>query len=159
MTVTVRDAATVMLIRDARDEADRPAIEVCMLRRNLASEFVAGAYVFPGGSVDPDDRGPMAEALCRGRTDAEASALLGVESGGLAFWVAALRSASRRPGCSSPNATRTPSGATAPCSTPATGWWRGASRPIAALSTTRAPGCSTSAARRVWCWRPTRCTM
>ena len=91
MTVTVRDAATVMLIRDARDEADRPAIEVCMLRRNLASEFVAGAYVFPGGSVDPDDRGPMAEALCRGRTDAEASALLGVESGGLAFWVAALR--------------------------------------------------------------------
>lgn len=62
-----------------------------MLRRNLASEFVAGAYVFPGGSVDPDDRGPAAEALCRGRTDAEASAILGVDSGGLAFWVAALR--------------------------------------------------------------------
>ena len=62
-----------------------------MLRRNLASEFVAGVYVFPGGSVDPEDRGPAAEALCRGRTDAEASALLGIESGGLAFWVAALR--------------------------------------------------------------------
>ncbi len=91
MTVTVRDAATVMLIRDSHDEAGLAAIEVCMLRRNLASEFVAGAYVFPGGSVDPEDRGPEAEALCRGRTDAEASAILGVESGGLAFWVAALR--------------------------------------------------------------------
>jgi 8-oxo-dGTP pyrophosphatase MutT (NUDIX family) len=91
MSVTLRDAATVMLIRDADDERGRPAIEVCMLRRNLASEFVAGAYVFPGGSVDPEDRGPRAQALCAGRNDAEASFLLGVESGGLAFWVAALR--------------------------------------------------------------------
>ena len=50
-----------------------------MLRRNLASEFVAGAYVFPGGSVDPEDHGPQVEALCRGRSDADASAVLGVE--------------------------------------------------------------------------------
>jgi 8-oxo-dGTP pyrophosphatase MutT (NUDIX family) len=91
MSVPVRDAATVMLIRDAIDEQNVPAVEVCMLRRNLASEFVAGVYVFPGGSVDPDDRGPEAEALCRGRTDAEASEILGIDSGGLAFWVAALR--------------------------------------------------------------------
>ncbi len=62
-----------------------------MLRRNLASEFVAGAYVFPGGSLDPGDRSPEAAALCRGRSDAEASALLGIDQGGLAFWVAALR--------------------------------------------------------------------
>ena len=62
-----------------------------MLRRNLASEFVAGAYVFPGGSVDPEDRGDGAEELCRGLDDAEASEILGVDSGGLAFWVAALR--------------------------------------------------------------------
>ena len=91
MTVTLRDAATVMLIRDADDGQEGPAVEVCMLRRNLASEFVAGAYVFPGGSVDPEDRGPRAAALCQGRTDDEASAILGIESGGLAFWVAALR--------------------------------------------------------------------
>jgi 8-oxo-dGTP pyrophosphatase MutT (NUDIX family) len=90
MAVTPRDAATVMLIRDAGD-GDRPSVEVCMLRRNLASEFVAGAYVFPGGSVDPADRGDSANELCRGRTDAEASELLGIDSGGLAFWVAALR--------------------------------------------------------------------
>jgi 8-oxo-dGTP pyrophosphatase MutT (NUDIX family) len=47
--------------------------------------------VFPGGSVDPEDHGPAVEALCAGRSDAEASAVLGVESGGLAYWVAALR--------------------------------------------------------------------
>jgi 8-oxo-dGTP pyrophosphatase MutT (NUDIX family) len=89
--VTVRDAATVILVRDGHDERGEPAVEVCMLRRNLNSDFVGGAYVFPGGSVDPLDHGPDAEALCRGRNDADASAELGVESGGLAFWVAALR--------------------------------------------------------------------
>jgi 8-oxo-dGTP pyrophosphatase MutT (NUDIX family) len=89
--VPILPAATVMLIRDARDEDGAPDVEVCMLRRNLASEFVAGAYVFPGGRVDPGDHGPSVEALCRGRSDAEASAVLGVDSGGLAYWVAALR--------------------------------------------------------------------
>jgi 8-oxo-dGTP pyrophosphatase MutT (NUDIX family) len=91
VSVPVRDAATVMLIRDALDDRGAPAIEVCMLKRSPASEFVAGAYVFPGGSVDPDDRGPRSEHLCQGLTDAQASAVLGIESGGLAFWVAALR--------------------------------------------------------------------
>jgi 8-oxo-dGTP pyrophosphatase MutT (NUDIX family) len=89
--VPVRDAATVILVRDGHDEAGDPAVEVCMLRRNLNSDFVGGAYVFPGGSVDPLDRGPDAEGLCRGRSDADASAALGLDSGGLAFWVAALR--------------------------------------------------------------------
>jgi 8-oxo-dGTP pyrophosphatase MutT (NUDIX family) len=91
MDVPIRDAATVILVRDARDEEGEPSVEVCMLRRNLASEFVAGAYVFPGGSVDPDDRGPDAASICRGLTDAEASAIVGLPSGGLALWVAALR--------------------------------------------------------------------
>jgi len=94
MAVPLRDAATVMLVRDARDARDDesgPGVEVCMLRRNLASEFVAGAYVFPGGSVDPADRGEAAEELCRGLSDARASEFLGIDSGGLAFWVAALR--------------------------------------------------------------------
>jgi 8-oxo-dGTP pyrophosphatase MutT (NUDIX family) len=88
MTVTPRDAATVMLVRDAEVGS---AVEVCMLRRNLASEFVAGAYVFPGGKLDPADRSAEAAALCRGRSDEEASGRLGLDGGGLAFWVAALR--------------------------------------------------------------------
>jgi 8-oxo-dGTP pyrophosphatase MutT (NUDIX family) len=94
MSATLRDAATVMLIRDAEAaEGDDggTSIEVCMLRRNLALEFVAGAYVFPGGSVDPEDQRPEAEQFCQGLSDAEASAILGTGPGGLAFWVAALR--------------------------------------------------------------------
>ena len=74
-----------------------PDVEVCMLQRNLASEFVAGAYVFPGGAVDPEDHGPSVEALCRGRSDAEASAVLGVESGGWPSGWPLCGSASRRP--------------------------------------------------------------
>jgi 8-oxo-dGTP pyrophosphatase MutT (NUDIX family) len=81
-----------MLVRDAAEpDDDGSAIEVLMVRRNLQSDFVGGAFVFPGGSVDPADGGSDAEAACYGRSDAEASALLGVSSGGLAYWVAALR--------------------------------------------------------------------
>ena len=88
--IAARDAATIMLVRDAQSEAG-PALEVCMLQRHLNSDFVGGAYVFPGGKVDDDDRTPAAEEACALRSDAEASDMLGVDSGGLAFWVAALR--------------------------------------------------------------------
>lgn len=81
-----RDAATVMLVRDGAT-----GLEVCMQRRNLNSAFVGGAYVFPGGAVDPHDSGPAVEAVCAGRSDADASGQLGIAAGGLAFWVAAVR--------------------------------------------------------------------
>jgi 8-oxo-dGTP pyrophosphatase MutT (NUDIX family) len=88
----MRPAATVMLVRDAANpESGSSALEVLMVRRNLQSDFVGGAYVFPGGAVDPLDGGPEAEVLSQGRGDVEASILLGIESGGLAYWVAALR--------------------------------------------------------------------
>jgi len=83
----VRPAATVMLVRDGEGEAP---LEVLMVRRSLESEFVSGAYVFPGGGLDQSD-GAGAEAFCVGRTDESASALLGIDRGGLAYWVAALR--------------------------------------------------------------------
>ncbi|HEV2368582.1 MAG TPA: hypothetical protein VGR90_01825 [Acidimicrobiales bacterium] len=88
--VPVRDAATVMLVRDLPAGAG-PGIEVFMLRRNLNSVFVGGAYVFPGGAVDEADRHQNLGPYSAGRSDAEASALLGVGDGGLAFWVAAVR--------------------------------------------------------------------
>jgi 8-oxo-dGTP pyrophosphatase MutT (NUDIX family) len=88
--VAARDAATVMLVRDAETAAG-PALEVCMLRRHLNSDFVGGAYVFPGGKVDEADRTVVAEDACVGRSDAAASDMLGIDVGGLAFWVAALR--------------------------------------------------------------------
>lgn len=84
--VELRPAATVMVVRDADD-----GVEVFMLRRNPASEFVGGAYVFPGGAVDPHDGAGDLEAVCGGRTDHDASRQLGLESGGLAYWVAAVR--------------------------------------------------------------------
>ena len=62
-----------------------------MLRRNLQSDFVGGAYVFPGGGVDPADAGPSAQRLAYGLDDAEASRRLGLDSGGLAYYVACLR--------------------------------------------------------------------
>jgi 8-oxo-dGTP pyrophosphatase MutT (NUDIX family) len=90
--VVVRPAATIMLVRDAAEvDSGGSALEVLMVRRNLQSDFVGGAFVFPGGAVDQLDGGAEAEAICRGRTDADASTLLGVETGGLAYWVAALR--------------------------------------------------------------------
>ena len=90
--LVIRPAATVMLVRDAVEpEHDGGGLEVLMVRRNLQSDFVGGAYVFPGGAVDALDEGPEAEALCQGRTDPDASILLGLASGGLAYWVAALR--------------------------------------------------------------------
>jgi 8-oxo-dGTP pyrophosphatase MutT (NUDIX family) len=77
-----------MVVRDGEHRAE---LEVLMVRRNLRSDFVGGAYVFPGGAVDAADAGPEAEAVCAGRSDDEASTLLGVPSGGLAYWVAVLR--------------------------------------------------------------------
>ncbi len=87
-SIPVRDAATVMLVRDGAE-----GLEVFMLRRNLNSDFVGGAYVFPGGAVDPADGGAEVEQWCAGRSDGDASSMLEVESGGLAFWVAAIREA------------------------------------------------------------------
>jgi 8-oxo-dGTP pyrophosphatase MutT (NUDIX family) len=86
--VAVRDAATVMLVRDGDH-----GLEVLMVRRHLRAAFVAGAYVFPGGAVDDADRHTDLEAVCEGRSDGEASAVLGLDapSGGLAYWVAAVR--------------------------------------------------------------------
>lgn len=45
-----RESATIMLLRDGDD-----GLEVFMVRRHLNSDFVGGAYVFPGGSLDAAD--------------------------------------------------------------------------------------------------------
>ena len=83
--VTPREAATVMLVRDD------PGLEVFMLRRNLNADWVGGAYVFPGGAVDPGDRAEAILARCPDRDDANASAHLGLAEGGLGYWVAGVR--------------------------------------------------------------------
>jgi 8-oxo-dGTP pyrophosphatase MutT (NUDIX family) len=45
-----RDASTVILLRDGAD-----GLLVYLLRRVSSMKFAPGAYVFPGGSVDPRD--------------------------------------------------------------------------------------------------------
>ncbi len=45
----MRDAATVILVRD------RPDLHVFVLRRSTNLVFAPGATVFPGGAVDPED--------------------------------------------------------------------------------------------------------
>ncbi len=84
--VIPRPAATLALLRDGAR-----GLEVLMMRRTHLAEFASGAYVFPGGAVDESDHDPALAALARGIDDAQASRVLGVPHGGLAYWIAAIR--------------------------------------------------------------------
>lgn len=59
-------AATVVLLRDVPGGG----LEVLMLRRNTAVEFVGGMWVFPGGRVDPADHDGAADLLAAARNAA-----------------------------------------------------------------------------------------
>ena len=83
--VTPKPAATVTLVRDTGS-----GIEVLMMERNLSASFAPGAYVFPGGALDPVDHTPEMQMLCSGISDAQASRVLGIAQGGLAYWAAAI---------------------------------------------------------------------
>jgi 8-oxo-dGTP pyrophosphatase MutT (NUDIX family) len=81
-----RDAATVMVLRTAERSPEAPggsspretSVEVLMLKRTAAMKFAPGAYVFPGGSVDPADYG--AEVGWHGPSAAEFGARLGASA-------------------------------------------------------------------------------
>ncbi len=105
--VPIRPASTVVMVRASCDEpsgsdaadatpseaeavtAASSRFEVFMVRRNPRSEFVGGAFVFPGGAVDPADS--EVDHLVCDLDDATASRLLGLRHGGLAWLVAAAR--------------------------------------------------------------------
>ncbi|MDG1411356.1 MAG: hypothetical protein P8L46_15265 [Acidimicrobiales bacterium] len=82
--VPVRDAATVLVIRDG------PDLEVLMVQRARQLAFGANAWVYPGGRVDQADAANAARVGIN-LSDADASVMLDVESGGLAWWFAAVR--------------------------------------------------------------------
>lgn len=86
--VPVSPAATVMLLDDRGPDDE---LHVLMVHRTAKVVFAPDMWVFPGGRVDPDDHLDDFETLCRGLTDAQASEILDVEQGGLAWWVAAAR--------------------------------------------------------------------
>lgn len=82
----LRPASTVMVIRDSP-----PGLEVFMMRRHAASAFAPGFFVFPGGRVDGVDAAAELEPFSPYLDDRAASAVLGIDGGGLAYFVAAIR--------------------------------------------------------------------
>jgi recombination protein RecT len=61
----LRPAATVLLLRDGPQ-----GLEVLMTRRSTTASFAPGAYVFPGGGIDPADADAHAQASRRaGQSD------------------------------------------------------------------------------------------
>lgn len=82
----IRLAATVMIVRDKPDSPS-PAIEVFMMKRPGRGDF-PDLHVFPGGKVEETDWQPE---LCPDLADSEASQRLGIDEGGLRYWVAVAR--------------------------------------------------------------------
>lgn len=83
--VVPRAASTTLVLRDS----DR-GLEVLMVRRSMQASFMPGAYVFPGGAVDPED----AHAPCEESAQELAERIgrvTGVGDRALAYAVAALR--------------------------------------------------------------------
>ncbi|MEO8080653.1 MAG: MBL fold metallo-hydrolase, partial [Caldimonas sp.] len=79
-----RRASTLVVVRDARG-----GIEVLLSRRADRGDYYSGAWVFPGGVVEAADC--AARSACSGLDDTEASSRLGLASGGLDYWIAAIR--------------------------------------------------------------------
>lgn len=69
-TAPAAPAATVILLRDARNGP--PGVEALLLQRHTKTAFHGGAWVFPGGHIDPEDHDPGApdDMLAAARTAA-----------------------------------------------------------------------------------------
>lgn len=61
-----RPSSTMCVLHQAQQE-----VEVLMVRRSSTARFMAHAWVFPGGIVDPEDSDPDALSLIEGLTDPE----------------------------------------------------------------------------------------
>lgn len=82
-------SATLVLLRQGS-----PGLEVLLLQRTPRSGFIPGAWVFPGGRVDPEDGDPELLTHLEGLTEKKARKQLAIEDGeysALSFWVAAAR--------------------------------------------------------------------
>ena len=75
-----------MLVRDGER-----GLEVFMVQRTHSASFARSQFVFPGGRVDEADHHVDFEPVCDGIDDVTASSRLGLDSGGLAWLVAAIR--------------------------------------------------------------------
>ena len=82
-----KPSATVVLVRDC---PSRDGVQVFLLERTSSSDF-PGAFVVPGGKIDIEDHSESIARITVGLTVKEASEILGLESGGLAYWIACMR--------------------------------------------------------------------
>ncbi len=84
---TIHPAATVVLIRDSEK-----GMEVLLLRRSKELDFVGGAWVFPGGRIDPvdypDDRPDDMESAARqgAAREAREEANIHIDPGDLVYF-------------------------------------------------------------------------
>src|ERR1700749_2554581 len=79
--VAPRDASTILLLRDSKAARE---IEVFMMVRHYEIDFNSGALVFPGGSVDKNDK----EIIARSELYSGGE---GLDAAGLSFRIAAIR--------------------------------------------------------------------
>ncbi len=99
MPAEARHAATVILVRPAPPAGPGgTAYETFMVRRPVQSAFAPDVYVFPGGTLRPDDALPpdaprprLDPAVAHARLGGAAAAGLATPVESLALWVAALR--------------------------------------------------------------------
>lgn len=84
--VVPRAASTLILTRDTAF-----GLQVFLMQRTHQAVFMPGVFVFPGGAVGSMDSSDAMLSLCNGIDDAEVSGMLGMEQGGLAYVIAAIR--------------------------------------------------------------------
>jgi len=87
---TATPAATVIVLRDGERWSSEPGLEVLMLRRDTQLAFAGGAWVFPGGRIDPADMAlggdPEAAARVAAVREAAEEAALVLDPGSLRRW-------------------------------------------------------------------------
>lgn len=82
---SLRLASTMLVLRDGTQ-----GMEVLMVRRaERQGDRSSGAFVFPGGTLDPHDR--ELASRCHGLSEAEARTRLAVDADGLAHYVCGIR--------------------------------------------------------------------
>ena len=78
-------AATVLVLKDSD-----VGMEVLMVKRSKRPPF-ENLYVFPGGKIDKDDHFDDYQKYCDVLNNEIASEKLGLDSGGLSYWIACIR--------------------------------------------------------------------
>lgn len=92
--VELRDASTVLILREIKRREGEEPFEVFMLRRHGGHEFMANVWVFPGGRLEERDISPAVFDLVEGLDGQEAQRRMGWrvdEERALGLYVAAVR--------------------------------------------------------------------